>query len=95
MFNHFVWGGYLLYRTWPNELVFIDGQTDFYGEPLTREYLTVVNGADGWQSILDEYGVEWMLLRGDDPLAVKLSAVEDDGWLLIYEDDLAVIFRRD
>lgn len=95
MFNHFVWGGYLLYRTWPNDLVFIDGQTDFYGESLTREYLTVVSGDDGWQTVLDKYGVEWILLRGDDPLAVKLSAVEDDGWLLIYEDDLAVIFRRD
>ncbi len=32
MFNEFTWGGYLLYRLWPEQKVFIDGQTDFYGE---------------------------------------------------------------
>ncbi|MGZ9225976.1 MAG: hypothetical protein ACXW4M_10515, partial [Anaerolineales bacterium] len=42
MFNHFTWGGYILYRLWPPETVFIDGQTDFYGESLTREYEQVM-----------------------------------------------------
>jgi hypothetical protein len=39
-FNYFPWGGYLLYRRWPGAKVFIDGQTDFYGETLTRQYET-------------------------------------------------------
>ena len=38
VFNYFPWGGYLLYRDWPQTRVFIDGQTDFYGEALTRDY---------------------------------------------------------
>jgi hypothetical protein len=42
MFNYFIWGGYLLYREWPDLQVFIDGQTDFYGETLSREYLSVL-----------------------------------------------------
>ncbi|MFT3895647.1 MAG: hypothetical protein QM730_28835 [Anaerolineales bacterium] len=41
MFNYFTWGGYLLYRLWPEQQVFIDGQTDFYGETLSREYVQV------------------------------------------------------
>ncbi|HSJ13165.1 MAG TPA: hypothetical protein VK939_02045, partial [Longimicrobiales bacterium] len=51
-FNYFTWGGYLLYRTWPERRVFIDGQTDFYGEALTREYGTVIAAEDGWQEVL-------------------------------------------
>ncbi len=31
VYNEFIWGGYLLYA-WPEVPVFIDGQTDFYGE---------------------------------------------------------------
>jgi hypothetical protein len=43
VFNYFIWGGYLLYRQWPDMRVFIDGQTDFYGEALTRQYVQVIN----------------------------------------------------
>ncbi|MCK5923631.1 MAG: hypothetical protein KAG66_22045, partial [Methylococcales bacterium] len=42
VFNEFIWGGYLLYRLYPAEqIVFIDAQTDYYGEALTLEYLHV------------------------------------------------------
>ncbi len=54
MFNHFTWGGYLLYRMWPEETVFIDGQTDFYGETLTREYSQVITLQNGWKDTLEE-----------------------------------------
>jgi len=95
MFNHFVWGGYILYRMWPTETVFIDGQTDFYGEALMREYLDVINMSAGWQKILDEHEVSWMLVPRNESLAKYLYTVDDDTWYLIYEDETAVIFRRD
>ncbi len=38
MFNDFNWGGYLLFRLWPSQRVFIDSQSDFYGEPFIRQY---------------------------------------------------------
>ncbi|MBE0699551.1 MAG: hypothetical protein IH586_21720, partial [Anaerolineaceae bacterium] len=52
MFNYFPWGGYLLYRSWPQQRVFIDGQTDFYGEPFTRQYEQVISVSPGWQDVL-------------------------------------------
>ena len=94
MFNHFIWGGYILYRMWPSETVFIDGQTDFYGEALMREYFDVIDVSPNWEKILDKHAVSWMLIPRDGRLAKYLYSVNDDAWNMIYEDDLAVIFRR-
>jgi len=95
MFNHFIWGGYILYRMWPAETVFIDGQTDFYGELLMREYFDVINLDDDWESILDKYEVSWLIVPRNDMLSRYLYSENDDIWSVIYEDDTAVIFRRD
>ena len=95
MFNHFIWGGYILYRMWPNEKVFIDGQTDFYGEALMRQYFDVINVNTNWEKILDQYQVSWLIIPRDETLAKYLYSVDDDPWHVIYEDDTAVIFRRD
>jgi len=92
MFNYFPWGGYLLYRTWPEARVFIDGQTDFYGEALTRQYEQVISRSAGWQGVLDQYRVNWMILPPRQALAQWLRA--DPGWVIVYEDGTAVIFNR-
>jgi hypothetical protein len=92
MFNQFAWGGYILYRLWPTEVVFIDGQTDFYGETLMREYIDVITLTSGWKDILARHDVSWMLIPRDEMLASYLYTVDD--WTAIYEDDTSVIFRR-
>ena len=92
MFNSFTWGGYLLYRLWPEKQVFIDGQTDFYGEALSREYAQVMNAAEGWQSILNNYHVEWAILPSRDAIVQALKS--DPEWERVYSDATAVILRR-
>lgn len=91
VFNNLAWGGYLLYA-WPDIPVFIDGQTDFYGEQLSREYVTVIHGRPGWDRLLREHGVTWTLTSRDDPLN-QLLALRDD-WEEIYADELVRVFRR-
>jgi len=93
VFNEFTWGGYLLYRLWPEKQVFIDGQTDFYGEELTREYLTVVNATPGWEEILDRFDVEWVIVRPQRPISRWLESRA--GWERIFEDSTAVVWVRD
>ena len=91
IFNYFPWGGYLLFRVWPETLVFIDGQTDFYGEALTREYEQVITLAPGWQEILDKYQVDWALIPHGWPLPQSLA---EEGWQEVYSDPTAIILRR-
>ena len=89
IFNYFPWGGYLLFRMWPAESVFIDGQTDFYGEPLTREYEKVITLAEGWQGVLTKYQVGRVLMPQDAVLVERLSQM--NGWELVYLDHTAAI----
>ena len=92
MFNYFPWGGYLLYRSWPSEHVFIDGQTDFYGEALTREYEQVITLVGDWERILDKYQVSWVLMPSESLLARELRS--DTAWLEVYSDSTASILVR-
>jgi hypothetical protein len=92
VFNYFPWGGYLLYRLWPEVRVFIDGQTDFYGEALTREYEQVITLSDGWQTVLDKHDVDWVLIPADSQLARALQS--DGAWAETYADPTAVLLER-
>jgi hypothetical protein len=83
MFNHFIWGGYILYRMWPDELVFIDGQTDFYGEALFREYLDVINLSSGWENILNAHQVSLMIIPNHERLSGSLKSAPDRVWVAI------------
>ena len=90
VFNYFPWGGYLLYRDWPRTRVFIDGQTDFYGEQLTRLYEQVLTLEPGWQEVFRDYQVDWVLMPTDSALVRTLG--QDPSWLLVYQDPTATIF---
>lgn len=93
MFNEFTWGGYMLYRLWPAKRVFIDGQTDFYGETLTRQYLQVTGAEPGWEAILDRYAVRWVITPVRSRLAAELD--KSLAWTQKYSDDVAGVWIRE
>ncbi|MGE5071907.1 MAG: hypothetical protein ACM3MF_00630, partial [Anaerolineae bacterium] len=90
MFNDFDWGGYVVWRLWPEQADFIDGKSDLSGEA-TRDYLTVQDLGPGWQGILDRYDVRWAIIPTDSALSSRLI---QDGWAVLYQDPTAVILRR-
>lgn len=91
VFNQMAFGGYLLY-TRPDIPVFIDGQTDFYGEKLSREYLTVLKARPGWERVIDEHEVTWTLTRREEPINQLLAM--SSSWQLTYEDDVVAMYGR-
>jgi hypothetical protein len=92
MFNDFNWGGYLLYRLWPAQRVFIDSQSDFYGEQLTRQYAEILGGTGDWDTELRQYGVTWIIVPPLSGLAEAARTSAD--WQIIYEDPVALISVR-
>lgn len=92
VFNYFPWGGYLLYRDLPRLRVFIDGQTDFYGESLTRQYEQVLTLDEDWQKVLDAYQVGWVIMPPGEVLTRELS--KSPGWEEVYRDATAVVIAR-
>ncbi len=91
IFNEFPWGGYLLYA-WPEQKVFIDGQTDLYGADITRQYVDIVDLQPGWRSLLDKWNVSLLIVQSNSPLANEV--VHDGNWGVWYCDATAVILQR-
>jgi hypothetical protein len=92
MFNSYNWGGYLIFNL-PDEPVYVDGRTDLYGNEFLQTYLRTAVGGEGWRETLDQYGIRLVFVEAQSGLARQLRA--EPGWMLRYEDDLAVIFTRE
>lgn len=92
VFNDFNWGGYLLYRIWPSQRLFIDSQSDFYGESLTRQYAEIIDGNGNWGEVLNQYNVLWIVIPRKAGLVNKVLA--SNNWGIAYEDPLTIIFAR-
>jgi hypothetical protein len=91
LFNHFIWGGYLLHA-WPEQPVFIDGGTDHYGDELFDEYVHVWNLDPGWREILNRRGIDLALVPPNSRLAEELT--QDQGWGVWYCDSTAVLLKK-
>ncbi|MBA3259715.1 MAG: hypothetical protein H0T68_09650 [Gemmatimonadales bacterium] len=91
LFNQFIWGGYLIHQ-WPEQRIFIDGATDFYGEALFKEYLQVWNLEPGWRDVLQRWDITLVLLPPRARLADEL--ISDHGWSIWYCDSTAAILAR-
>jgi hypothetical protein len=101
MLNSYVDGGFLIWRLWPRERVFIDGRA--LSDNVFRDYRSILfhtPGSDPLQ-LLDKYGVETLVLDGfqygsGEPywLTPFLGFSTPVEWHLVYADDTAAIFMR-
>jgi hypothetical protein len=86
------WGGYLIYRLYPSMRVFIDGRSDFYGPEFCESYIDLMGVKHDWQQRLDRYRVDTVLLPVREPLAGVIKESRD--WRTVYDDGMAIVFRR-
>lgn len=70
MINEYTWGGYLEYRLFPSQRVFIDGNNDFFGEALVREYLDIINARVGWEEKLAQSDVRRAIIPPESALVL-------------------------
>src|SRR5579859_1509086 len=92
LFNAYNWGGYLAWRLYPNYPVFVDGRTDLYDDALLRQYLTAALGQPSYRLVLDQYGVNLVLVEQGSPLAQRLAV--DTAWRPLYADSVSAVFQR-
>ncbi|HEV8612903.1 MAG TPA: hypothetical protein VGQ73_05285, partial [Gemmatimonadales bacterium] len=91
IFHDFIWGGYILYA-WPEQRVFIDGGTDFYGPALMSTYMNVSGIQPGWRDTLSARDIGWVLMPTTSPMVNELA---HDGWLVRYCDPTAALLELD
>jgi len=86
------WGGYLIYRLYPEFRVVVDDRHDLYGEQFLRNYLKAVHLEPGWDAFLNDHHVNCVLMPKHSALANML--VESAEWKQVYSDDVAAVFAR-
>jgi hypothetical protein len=73
-------------------MVFLDSQSDFYGERLIREYDQIMTAKGDWLSLLDKYEVTWAILPPNVPLTSTLQ--NELNWVIVYQDATATVIRK-
>jgi hypothetical protein len=104
MFNTYEYGGYLMWRLYPRERVFIDGRA--LSDQLFDDYARILynhddSGGKSAAQLLDQYGVEVIVMNPFEYstgtlylLAPSLADPARTEWKLVYRDPQALILMR-
>jgi hypothetical protein len=105
MFNTYEYGGYLMWRAWPEEPTFIDGRA--LSESVFQDYARILynhdasDGLPGADDLLARYGIQVIVMNTFEattgPLYLLAPALADPAqtaWKLVYNDPQALIFMR-
>jgi hypothetical protein len=93
IFVYYDWGGYAIWKLYPEYRVFVDGRADLYGDDLLRQSIqTVVEIRTGWRDVLDRWQVEAVLVPPSCALAQALLL--DPNWHAAFRDSRAIILLR-
>ncbi|MBI2623201.1 MAG: hypothetical protein HYW65_01325 [Candidatus Liptonbacteria bacterium] len=101
IFNLYNEGGYLIWRLWPRELVFVDGRSEVFGGEPFADLIRIVKRGRGWEAaFFGKYGVNAAILpyvpaslaRDTAPLSFELVR---RGFRLVHWDDVAMLLVRE
>ena len=92
MMNHYNWGGYFIWKLYPQYLVFIDGRADVYGDAFMTDFGDCYYLTHNWMGPLQAWGIRTVVLPPDAPLITALRARPE--WRQIYADSQAVILTK-
>jgi len=85
------WADYLIYVN-PEQKVFIDGRSDFYGPEVGNDYIRLTGGAWDWQPLVNKYGFNLALLPVDSALGQILKLAPD--WKIVEDDGKRILLVR-
>ncbi len=88
MFNSYNWGGFVLWRLYPDYLSFVDGRTDLFDDEILGSYLAAWSGQPSWRPLFEKWGIRLVLIEPEAPLA---SVLRSGGWQVLYQDSVAIV----
>jgi len=90
--NYYNWGGYMIWKLYPEYRVFVDGRADLYGDDFLNEYAHAYYLTNTWDALLDKYRVQAVILPPDAPLITALKGLR--GWKVAYADEQATVIIK-
>jgi hypothetical protein len=88
-FTPWVWGGYLMYA-WQGTPLHVDPLK--FSKVTMDSYTRIAELRPGWQSELNRWSVQTVVVKTKSPLADAL--LNEHAWAIWYRDSTASIFRR-
>ncbi|HZR57506.1 MAG TPA: hypothetical protein VFA74_11580 [Terriglobales bacterium] len=86
------WGGYLIYKLYPQTKVVVDDRHDLYGDAFLKDYIKVIQVEPEWRTVLDTKHVNWVLMPANSALATVMRITPQ--WAVAHEDKTAILFQR-
>lgn len=93
IFNSYGIGGYLIWRLYPRERVFVDGRVEMYGTGFLKTYMLYWQ-PEVWEEYVRRYGIACAIID-KEPNYTTRYLDENPGWALVFFDDRAMVYLRD
>jgi len=90
--NHYSFGGYFIWKLYPQYRVFTDGRADVYGDEFMNDFAASYYLRDDWDIPFKRWGIRTLVLPPDAPLITAFRTRPE--WKQIYADSEAVILTR-
>lgn len=86
------WADYLIYCN-PQQKVFVDGRSDFYGATIGKQYVQVLNGHWRWREWMLKYDFKVALV----PVSTAISQLlkQEPGWRTLADDGKQILLLRE
>ncbi|MDQ7787192.1 MAG: hypothetical protein RDU01_06250 [Thermodesulfovibrionales bacterium] len=104
LFNPYDWGGYLIWASYPDYRVFVDGRglqekTVLDERKIMGASAMPAGGLPEWKALLDQYHVHTILTFSVDAFSGQLVPfipvlLHDPQWHLVYMDNISLIFIK-
>jgi hypothetical protein len=92
LFVYYDWGGYAIWKLYPQYRVFIDGRADLYGDDLMRQSMqTTTELRTGWREVLNHWGVNAVLIPPSCALAQALRLEPDWHTKVIHQGTILLV----
>lgn len=97
VFNRYEWGGYLVWKM-PERQFFVDGRMPAWslaGESPYTIYLSTLQNQPGWQKVLSDYRMNWILISPGTFMDLLLRPEPAKyGWKEVYRDKISVVYLQ-
>ena len=92
LFVYYDWGGYVIWKLYPQYSVFVDGRADLYGDELLHQFQDMIQLRPAWKDLLDSWKVEAVLVPPTTAISQALRL--DERWHVEFQSAEAMVFVR-
>lgn len=99
IFNNYDIGGYLIYKLYPTQKVFVDNRPEAYsGSFMKEKYIAAQQDEALWQALEKQYQFNTIFFYRHDAtdwaLPFLIRRIQDDSWVPVYVDGYSLILVK-